>query len=219
MKFRALSITWLLMLGLLTPFAASAHPHNWIDLQVEVRFDSDGRATGLHQQWLFDDYYSVFITEGMDGDGDGKPDLPRLEELRKTVFSNLVEHKFFTHVEQQGGNVPCGPVSQGTIRMRGHRVEMEFFIPFESPRDPRLAPLSYRIFDPSFFIEMLHNDEIKDAVVLRDAPGSCRHRIEPPNPDPEKVAYAASLPIDADGGNELGRFFAEKVTIQCPAAP
>jgi ABC-type uncharacterized transport system substrate-binding protein len=203
----------------MAPFAIHAHPHNWIDLRVEVRFDSDGRATGLYQQWLFDDYYSVFITEGMDDDGDGKPDQSRLDELRQTVFGNLVEHGFFTHVEQQGETVPCGPVSQGSITMRGHRLEMGFFIPFETTRDLRLAPLNYRIFDPSFFIEILHNDEIEDSVVLHNAPDGCRHRIEPPNPDPEKVAYAASLPIDSDGGNELGQFFAEKVTLQCPTAP
>lgn len=72
----------------------------------------------------------------MDDDGDGKPDSPSLDELRKTVFANLVEHHFFTPVEQQGGNVPCGPVSQGTIRMRGHRVEMEFLSPLNLPATP-----------------------------------------------------------------------------------
>ena len=210
-------IVGLVVLGVLPSFPVVAHPHNWVDVWVEARFDSEGRITGLHQRWLFDDYYSVFITDGMDGDGDGSPDQQPLEELRKTIFGNLVEYSFFTFVDQEGREVPCGSVSQGAIAMRGHRVEMSFFVPFDSPRDLRSAPLTYRVFDPSFYIEMLHA-EAKDAVVLHNAPDGCHYHIEAPNPDPKKVAYAASLPADADGG-ELGQFFTEKVTIKCPTTP
>jgi ABC-type uncharacterized transport system substrate-binding protein len=218
MDIRTLLITGIVLLGSLLPFTAMGHPHNWIDLRIEARFDSDGRVTGLYQQWLFDDYYSIFITEGMDGDGDGKPDQPQLEELRKTIFGNLADVNFFTHVEQAGQSLLYSSVSQAAITMRSHRLEISFLLPFESPRDPRTAPLSYRIFDPSFYIEMLHA-EVKDAIVLRDAPDGCRHRLERPSPDPEKVAYAASLPANQEGGNELGKFFAEKVTIECRTKP
>jgi ABC-type uncharacterized transport system substrate-binding protein len=218
MDIRASQIASLVLLGFWLPFSVTGHPHNWIDLRIEARFDSDGRVTGLYQQWLFDDYYSVFITEDMDGDGDGKPDRSRLEALRETIFGNLADPNFFTQIEQMSQNVPCSPVTQGAITMRGHRLEISFFLPFESPLDPRLAPLTYRVFDPSYYIEMLHA-EAKDAIVLRDAPDGCRHRVERPTPDPEKVAYAASLPAGQNGGNDLGKFFAEKVTIECPARP
>lgn len=218
MDIRTSLIAGLVLLGALLPFAVMGHPHNWIDLRIEARFDNDGRVTGLYQKWLFDDYYSVFITEGMDGDGDGKPDQSQLEGLRKTIFGNLDDFNFFTHIEQEGQKVPCSPVSQGAIRMRSHRLEISFFLPFESPRDPRLSPLSYRVFDPSYYIEMLHA-EAKDAIVLDDAPDGCRHRLKQPNPDPEKVAYAASLPANQNGGNGLGKFFAEIVTIECRVKP
>jgi ABC-type uncharacterized transport system substrate-binding protein len=197
---------------------AIAHPHNWIDLWVEVQFDKDGEAIGLNQKWLFDDIYSVTITEGMDGDGDGKPDRQQLDELLKTVLTNLKKHKFFTHVEQGSKSIPTGPVSQGGMAMLGHRLEFSFYIPFNAPINPRTTPLSYRIFDPGYYIEMLHA-EVKDAIVLRNVPTGCMHSVEAPNPDPKKVAYAASLPAGVDAGNELGKFFAEKVIIKCQNKP
>jgi ABC-type uncharacterized transport system substrate-binding protein len=215
MKSRTFLIVLLLLSGVLSPISVMAHPHNWIDLWVEARFDPEGRITGLHQRWLFDDYYSVFITDGMDEDGDGAPDQHRLDELRKTIFGNLVEHSFFTFADLEGKEVSCGSVREGALRMREHRVEMSFYIPFDTPHNPGSTPLTYRVFDPSFYIEMLHA-EVKDAVVLHNAPEGCQYHIEPPSPDPAKIAYAASLPADADGG-ELGHFFAEKVTIKCPA--
>lgn len=214
MQIRTYLSAALALLGLCSTFTVTAHPHNWIDLRIEVRFDKDGQATGLYQRWLFDDYYSIAVTEGMDGDGDGAPDQTRLDELRRKVFTNLKTYNFFTHAAYNGKDITCGPVSQEAMAMRGNRLEMSFYIPFDAPHDPRTAPLSYRIFDPSYYIEMLHA-ESQDAIVLRDPPEGCMHSLEPPHPDPKKVAYAASIPAGKDGGNDLGQFFSEKVTIEC----
>ena len=214
MRFRPLLIVFLLLLGFSIPFNAVAHPHNWVDLRVEVRFDKDGRALGLFHKWLFDDIYSVTITEGMDGDGDGMPDRPRLDELQKSVVNNLKKYTYFTKVEQDGKGVSFGPVSQEAMTMYVDRLEFSFFLPFITPLDLRHSPLNYRVFDPGYYIEMLHA-ESKDAVVLRDAPDGCSYRLQQPKPDPKKIAYAASLPPGADGG-DLGRFFTEKVVVKCP---
>jgi ABC-type uncharacterized transport system substrate-binding protein len=218
MKFRVTLVLFLVFLGFTTSFTAIAHPHNWIDLKIVVRFDKDGRAIGLFQKWLFDDIYSVTVTEGMDGDGDGMPDPPRLDELFKLMSKNLKGHNFFTHIEQEGKSIPCGPVSQGAMTMRGHRLELSFYIPYETPLNLRITPMNYRIFDPGYYVEMLHAED-KDAIVLRDAPKGCQHRVVPPKPDPKKIAYAASLPAGVDAGNDLGHFFAEKVIIECQNIP
>jgi ABC-type uncharacterized transport system substrate-binding protein len=98
MRARILFSVILSLLIVLIPVAVTAHPHNWIDMRVELRFDKSGLATGLYQRWLFDDYYSISVTEGMDDDGDGKPDKAKLEQLRKKVFGNLKAYNFFTNV-------------------------------------------------------------------------------------------------------------------------
>jgi ABC-type uncharacterized transport system substrate-binding protein len=214
MHTRVIYIVGLALLVVLMPILVSAHPHNWIDLRVEVRFDQSGLATGLYQRWLFDDYYSIAVTEGMDENGDGKPDQPRLAELRNKVFGNLKAYNFFTNVEYDGKEVLCGAVSQKAMAMQGNRLEMSFYIPFDSPHDLRSAPLTYRIFDPSYYIEMLYA-EAKDAIVMHNPPDGCMYNLEPPHPDPKKIAYAASLPVGKNGENDLGQFFAEKVTIEC----
>jgi ABC-type uncharacterized transport system substrate-binding protein len=65
---------------------------------------------------------------------------------------------------------------------------------------------------------MLHA-ETKEAIMLRDAKKGCLYRVEAPNPDPKKVAYAASLPAGVNAGSDLGRFFAEKVVVECQKVP
>jgi ABC-type uncharacterized transport system substrate-binding protein len=44
MNIRSALIIILSLMGILFFFTARAHPHNWIDLRVEVRFDIGGRA-------------------------------------------------------------------------------------------------------------------------------------------------------------------------------
>ncbi len=73
-----------------------AHPHAWIDVWVEVIFDSTGAITGLRETWLFDDFYSVYATEGMDLNKDGQPDKAPMEKLVRENIESLSEYDYFT---------------------------------------------------------------------------------------------------------------------------
>ena len=65
---------------------SNAHPHAWIDLWIEVVFDSTGAITGLRETWLFDDFYSVYATGGMDLDKDGQPDKEPMAKLVREIL-------------------------------------------------------------------------------------------------------------------------------------
>ena len=138
-----------LVLGLVLPLGVMAHPHNWIDIQLEVSFDAEGYATGLYQRWLFDDYYSVYVTEGMDGDSDGVPDRARLDELLATMLTNIKKSHYFTQVEQGEQSIDFGTPDEGGMVMQGHRLEISYFLPFESRQLLTHAPLSYPVYDPT----------------------------------------------------------------------
>ena len=213
---RGAPLRWLGLLGLLAFPTLEAHPHNWIDVRVEVRFDQTGRVSELRQRWLFDDYYSVFVTEGMDGDGDGSPDREALDALRDVILGNLCAHRYFTLVEQGDRQAAFGPPTERAVEMRGHRLELTFRLPLAQPLDPGREAVHYRLFDPTYYIEMVHA-EADDAITLNSAPEGCRYRMEEPDPDPKMVAHAASLDAGVKGGTGLGIHFAQQVTIQCPA--
>ncbi len=60
------------LLALMLCFAAvslpaRAHPHAWIDLRSTVVLDAAGRVTAIEQQWLFDQFYTVFVTDELSG--------------------------------------------------------------------------------------------------------------------------------------------------------
>lgn len=185
-----------------------AHPHHWIDVFAEWQFDPGGLITGVKLRWLFDDYYSVLLVD--DGAGTGE----ELQTILNKILSNAENHHYFIRIEHEGREAKFGIPEQAYIGMRNHRIEIEFRLPMTVPLDLKRSDIVYRIAEPTYYFEMLHAER-GPAIVLKDAPPTCRSRLEAPRPEAALVAYAASLGINESGGDELGIQFAEMATIRC----
>ncbi len=198
--------------GALTP--AAAHPHAWIDIRVAVVFDAAGQVTALRQAWRFDDLYSSFATEGFDQDGDGVPDPANLDALVDTLLYNLEGYDYYTVVEADGDAVSVETAREVSSGMVGPRLEMRFTLPLAAPVPVDQAPLHYAVYDPTFYVEVLHDDG-HAPVTLASAPAGCRTHIQDPAPSLETVSLAQALDIDETLDTEIGQYFAEWVTVRC----
>ena len=213
-KATAFPLLSIAILSLTMAGPAKAHPHNWIDVSVEVVFEQ-GKAVGLRQTWLFDDYYTAYATEGMDEDGDGQPDARKLRALLETNMHNLAEYRYFTQVSRGGNDVAFADVNEMSSRMAGRRLEMSFLLPLAAPLDVDGPGMVYGIFDPTYYIEMLHAEK-RDAIRLIGAKAGCSAKLDEPQPTAEATTLAASLDRLQSAGDTLGATFAERVTIRCP---
>ena len=194
----------------------SAHPHIWIDMQVELLFDADGLVTGLRQTWLADELYTAFATEGLDSDGDGKPDPAALNDLLAENLKNLKDYGYFTKVEGPRGPIATGDVETYSSTMRGRQLEMTFVLPLVAPHDPRAETLRYAIYDPTYFISMLHAER-DGAIRLTEAPDDCRFRVGKPPATAYEIAMAAAVDRGGQLPQGMGEIFAETVTVACGA--
>lgn len=194
---------------------AFAHPHVWTDMTIEILFDATGKVTGLHQTWLFDDYYTAYAVEGMDLNGDSNPDPDKLNEIMQVNLGHLKEYGYFTEARYKDKTLKLKPITDKSTRMLDKRLEMSFTTPFEKPVSSSGNNFSYAIFDPTYYVDMLHA-ETENPVILSGAPVGCRYKIIPPNPDPSAIAQAAMLDESVRGETGLGSFFAERVRLTCP---
>ncbi len=81
-------------LGLAGAAPATAHPHVWVTVKSELAFTSDGKVAAVVHDWVFDEMYSSFATQGLAKPGNwssasSSPRLPRRtpEVLRRSAIS------------------------------------------------------------------------------------------------------------------------------------
>lgn len=198
--------------------AVSAHPHGWIDLSVKVIIDNQGRVTALEQNWRMDPFYSLVVMEEL-----GRVEDASLEEglsqLGQEIRDNLTPMHYFTEVSLDGEPLALGEVTEYTTRTRDDRLIFMFRLPLAKPQPVADAMLTYQVFDPSYYIEVVHEADTQqrideDALTLQGM-ADCTSSVEKADPDPEVVMRAALLDRDEQGEPGLGRYFAETGRIDC----
>ena len=196
---------------------ASAHPHGWIDLSVRVITDDNGVVSGLHQTWRMDPFYSLVVFEELQRVENASIEQG-LDQLGKEIRDNLAEQHYLTEVSINGELQALGEVNEYTAMERDGRLTFMFILPLETPQALAGALLSYQVFDPTYYIEVVHEEEggqpREEALILHGEP-ACELAILPADPDPEVVMRAAMLDKDESGEPGLGRYFTETGQVDC----
>lgn len=211
---RALRLQLLPLVTLAMLFAtpASAHPHGWIDLRSKVLLDDDGRVNGLQLYWLFDDWYTIYIAEEFAKSGQESGEY--LNSLAEENLASLKEYNYFTKVFIDGNPVKTGEVTVFETGLSDERLWLRFDVPLGRPVDPKPFDVSYKIYDPTYYIEILHDE--KNAVTFSgEGADACSAKVVDANPSFEAVALASALDFTENGGDNLGEVFAQTVDISC----
>ncbi len=195
-----------------------AHPHGWIDLRMRLVVDDEGHLIGLHQSWRMDPFYSLVVLEelGQAGGNDGLD--AALDQLGSEIRDNLVPYGYYTESTLAGEKLSFDEVNDYTVLERGGRIEFIFLLPLAEPQPLAGQTLRYQVFDPTYYIEMVHEEENRtpaDDALLVGGSLACETRIQPADPDPEKVMQAAMLDVTDEAEPGLGRYFAETGEVTC----
>ena len=81
--------------------------------------------------------------------------------------------------------------------------------------DPKNQKFVYSVYDPTYYIEILHVEKEPAFELVGIKGDSCVGNLISANPDEEMRTFAASLDKTQSGGNQLGKLFAEKIVLQC----
>jgi len=184
-------------------------------MSIQVLFDAQGRVSGLRETWLFDEYYTAFAMEEFAEKGKPGPTQADIDGFVRRAIENLKEYSYFTDVKSEDTPIALGTVTEMSGGLaEASRLWMTFLVPLKTPFDASKKPLTYGVYDPSYYIEMLHV-EGENGVRFKDAPDGCQFRKIQPNPTFEAYALAAAADMADTPSETLGALFAERVTIQC----
>ncbi|WP_435952555.1 DUF1007 family protein [Dryocola sp. BD626] len=193
--------------------AALAHPHSFITLVTTV-MAKDGQMTGLKMAWTMDEITSADLLYDA---GDAKPGSPVWKKLAAEVMANVLGQHYFTEFWHNGEKVKFNnlPTEYGLARVN-HQAVLSFILPLAHPQPLKGQTYSFATFDPTYFVDMSY-DQPADAKLPEELAQSCKILVKTPQPNEDTLAFAQSL----DKANappedmELGKQFAQQVTVQC----
>lgn len=209
------------LLSLLLAAPLGAHPHVFIDTGLELRFDGQGRLESLRITWVYDEFYSLLITEdmGLDADFDGRLTEAELAQLQGFDM-NWIEG-FNGDLEVYEGErllALSGPLQTSASYADGRittthvrTVEGEV----DRPSDLRILP-----YDMTYYTAY----EVSLPVTFEGGTG-CRHRVEQPDLDSGLQAMRRELErLDPEltpeevGLPNIGKQLATTVRVICPVS-
>src|ERR1700727_1820508 len=121
-----------LAFGLAETATASAHPHVWISVKSEIAFTPDGKVSAVIHDWVFDEMYSSFATQGLAPAGQ----LVKKEQfapLAKENAGSLAEIGYFPPLKHSGKAMDFGTVTDYWMQERpDHLVAFHVTLPLQT---------------------------------------------------------------------------------------
>jgi len=198
---------------------ARAHPHEFIDAALELRFDSAGALAEIGVEWRYDAFTTMLILSDL-GLNPAAEALAPDELALLEGFDLNWDESYNGDLWPLQGEVPIalGPpravatfLEQGQIVSRHDRPVVE-------PVDPARGPLVIQIYDPEYYIA--YTIAAQTAFAGRE---DCRARIFVPDLGAARAQLEAALDELYAGGvadledsfPAVGRDFAEEIRLEC----
>ncbi|MDV5169246.1 DUF1007 family protein [Photobacterium rosenbergii] len=196
---------------LISPLFATAHPHSWIEMKTYVD-GNDGMITGFRMVWSFDPMTSAYMLDGEDT----SPEMEQQTFTKVTamVLDNMLSEHYFTYFYDGEEPIKYQLARYGKLTRDRARLVLTFELPLSKPKPVTEDSLKLLIFEPSYYVDMSWLSK-GDVILAGDLADYCELEMIQPNPTPEQMSYAMSLPADADPDNALGQLFTQSVRFHC----
>ena len=198
----------------LLSLSARAHPHSFITLSNQLLVE-DGKLTGMKMRWVMDELTSADLLYDA---GNAKPGSEIWKKLAAEVMANVLGQHYFTEFWHDGKRVKFAnlPKAYGLSR-QDHQAVLTFTLPLATPQTLAGQTYTFSTFDPTYYVDMSYEND-GDVAFTPDYHGPCKVSLHTPQPNEQLLSYAQSLDKEdaPEEDMELGKQFAQKVTIQCP---
>lgn len=199
----------------LLPTGAAAHPHVFVDAEVEVMVEA---VTGVRLRWTYDDLFSLMLTEdlGLDADGDLVLADAELATLQANVADWPPDYAGDLVVEAGGASVPLASREDEEVAFDAGAVIESHRRPLATAAPASDAPVVVKVFDPFYYVAYT----VTGATVTGD-PG-CTATVVPADMEAAQAEVDAtwagidwaSAPPDTQLP-PIGGAFADRVEVRC----
>ncbi len=109
-----LLVAWLVYL--VTISLSEAHPHIWVDLRSKLILGAESHVLGIHQEWLFDEFYSAVLIEEALSDPNGLE--AGIKSEMQQILVDLQPYNYFNFVVADENRVLLGTIESFRTQVR-----------------------------------------------------------------------------------------------------
>ena len=193
-----------LFLFFLLPAVVFAHPHQWINVVIDPVLDTKGRIIALDEQWSFDPVYAQMLLQPALEARDNAAQKAQMAKISEKMQQSLARKAHYTFSE-----TVFNAAVQRHLDVDDGILHYRFRLPLATPT----TALTYRIYEPTYFVEMRY-DEARQKTRWQNA---CTLTIRESEPDPKMIAAAYAIDITGSGPDDLGAYFAQTSFLDCRA--
>jgi ABC-type uncharacterized transport system substrate-binding protein len=211
-RLGAFALAWLwLQTG-----AGFAHPHVWVTVRSHIEFTPDGKVEAVVHDWVFDEMYSAFATQGL---------APKGQLATRAIFAPLARENagslaqvgYYTTLKIDGKVMDFAPVTEYWMEERpDHLVAFHVRLNLATPTPIRRFG-SLLVADPEYYIDF-EFDAPPNGVALDHAPQGCSESLTKPKAlDPaDKQKLSESFFTNLAPGANFGFKMASRAILACP---
>ena len=198
--------------------AVRAHPHIFVDAEIEIVFDAEGQPEGVWVSWAYDPLFSMLLVSDMGLDSDFTGAISEAERAELDGFDmNWIEgYHGDTHVSQNGTALALsGPLKWESDYRDGQLFSrhLRHFIDLPDPDQV----WTVAVYDPSYYTS--YGIVGRPQVTGRS---DCEARVFEPDWEAAGAQMEAALDEVLGAGGDIeadfpavGALFAEEVRITC----
>ncbi|MDA0150106.1 DUF1007 family protein [Vibrio sp. LaRot3] len=201
--------------SVLLALPAYAHPHSWVYTKTYILGDA-GMITGFKMEWTFDAMTSAYMLDGEDTSPENEQQTFR--QVSASVMENMLYQHYFTYFYDGETPIRYKVAHSDKLTRDRAKLVLSFELPLAKPISVTRESLRLLIFDPSYYVDMAWRSN-QDVILSPELARQCQLKVVEPNPTPEQMSYAMSLPPEADPDNTLGQLFTQTVEIYCASIP
>ena len=193
--------------GLLFSMAMSeqshAHPHVFIEANLEVVLDANGNATDIRHVWRFDEFFSSSLVLDFDENGSGVLEQDELDMIAKETKISIAEYNFFTEIKNGDEIVEFETPEPYFVDFENNQMIMVMSIKLREPSSMSSGGFKVAVSDPTYYVAM----ELRDtgSVTVSGNGKGCSSEIYRPDFDAlyEKDAERMAKLFDAGPEDEV----------------
>lgn len=152
---------------------ACAHPHVFVDADLQLEASDDGALRKIRHEWTFDDMYSAFAVQGLPR-ANGAPTEAALARLAEEIVEKLEDVEFFTSAGAQGHDLQTTGAQDARAAFVDGRLRLSFTVLLRAIGGPA-DKVDVRVYDPQYVVAIT----VRDAVKIV-GPARCRHALTRP---------------------------------------